>query len=77
MWLHVGETFLKLLSREGSKNDTFKPVLCSLSRDYLKTEANLKVDMNVFTKYDGIPLGLCPYIHHKTTGAIRGKIVEE
>lgn len=42
----------------------------------LKTEANLKVDMNVFTKYDGIPLGLCLYIHHKNTGAIRGKSVE-
>lgn len=76
MWLHVGETGLKLLSREGSKNDAFKPLLCSFSRDNLKTEANLKVDMNVFTKYDGIPLGLWPYIHHKTTGANSGKTVE-
>lgn len=78
MWLHVGETGLKLLRREGSQNSAFKPVLCSFSRDYLeiKTEANLRVDMNVFTKYDDIPLGPCIYIHHKTTGAIRGKNVE-
>lgn len=72
MWLHVGETGLKVRAAKTMPLSLYYAPFKGL----LKTEADLKVHMNVFTKYDGIPLGLCPYIHHKTTGAIRGKAVE-